>query len=590
MIPNLNALWARVLVRELHAGGVRHVCVSPGSRSAPLVFAVQQHPDLEISVHLDERSAAFFALGVAKGTGRPVALVCTSGTAAANYFPGVIEASRSCVPLILLTADRPPELRNAGAAQTIDQIHLYGHHVRSFRDLPLPERDLPMLRTIGAIAAHACASALEPLPGPVHLNVPFREPLAPVPENEEEIAELWETYQRSLRGGAAQLPIQGAMPIAPPSVLDELSERIAAAERGLIVTGPEAVPPTEVEHVLALAKAAGMPILADIASGLRFVEAAGVDLCAHADVFLQAEAMATQAPDLVIRLGSSPTSKVVHAYLARHRPEVVSLQIDIERRDPEALACRIVQGRAGDLCAELAARLQGRVDRGSSWRERLRVAERVARAAVGSDEGPLEAKATRRAVGALPHGSSLFLSSSLPIRWAESYCSAAPAGLRVFVNRGANGIDGIVSTALGVAFGLARPMLLVIGDVAFLHDVGGLFAARYVHRPVVILLLNNNGGGIFSLLPIARFPEICEPFFGTPHDCDLASVARTYGLRQDRATTAEEVANLTASAVTTEEVRIIEIRTEREKIAHEHATLMKRIAAEVSDAVSRIRP
>lgn len=620
MTENLNLLAAGVLIDALVASGVRRMSACPGSRSAPLVIAADRNPAMRVEMHLDERSAAFYALGNAKATGSPAAVLCTSGTAAANFFPALIEASLSAVPLVLLTADRPPELRQSGSPQTIDQVHLYGRHALFFQDLPLPEADLTLLRRIAAIAAHACAVAVGCPKGPVHLNVPFREPLAPVAMEEDGVRSLEEALGKSLAAGRFAIEIHRPDPPRPrEEALDDVARRLAAARRPLIVAGPRAAPDAPAaESLIRLADRAAVPVLADVASGLRFAPSRSPIVIGQADLFLRAESFRSLAPDFVLRLGDLPTSRTIQDYLALHRPELMIVQPDLRRRDPEALASGLLLAEPGDFCRALERRIMpggdgkgpdgerasgvraghekaggGRAggeraggekagsDR-ADWLALISLAERAAREMVAEAEAPLEATAVRDAVAAAPAGSSLFLGNSMPIRWAETYCPASKIAIDVHVSRGANGIDGVTSTALGVAAAVDRPLLLVTGDLAFLHDLGGLHAARHVRAPVVIFVLNNDGGGIFSHLPIAAHRDLCERLFHAPHGHSMEGAAALHGLSYARAQGRGEAAEAVARGLRGAGTRIVELRTDAAASAIEHRETMERIAREIA--------
>lgn len=571
-LPEANLLWARALVAGLVAGGVREVVLSPGSRSSPLAFALAAEPALRRFVQVDERSAAFLALGIAKATGRPVAMACTSGTAAANWLPAMAEAFLAGVPLVALTADRPPELRGTGASQTIDQLNLFGTHARWFLDLPCPGEGALDAVTAAGFGRDACAVALEGARGPVHLNVPFREPLLPAPEAMASVESRWATMSAALREAAPLL----AAPVPAPtgeSTLGALAQALAAAKRPVLLAGPEAVRAAEAEAVFSLARAARIPVFADIASGLRAgPDPEGVLRCAHADLFLRDDAFAALAPDFVLRLGGIPTSKTIATWLARHRPEVVAVQPDERRRDPDGVVTRVVVAPAAALCSALGSRVgEGAIE--SGWSELLAQAESAARSL--AERAPAEAMAVVSACAALPEGGALVLSSSMPIRWAEFYVTSLAAGCDVFVNRGANGIDGVVSTAAGVAHGSGRPTLLAIGDLAYLHDAGGLRALRDLASPFALLLLDNDGGGIFSHLPVAKHAALFEPLFGTPQRCDLEAAARVAGLAHAQAPSLGAVAALAGETFGRGGVQVIHWRTDREESAREQAMLTR---------------
>jgi 2-succinyl-5-enolpyruvyl-6-hydroxy-3-cyclohexene-1-carboxylate synthase len=570
---NLNALWAETLMEALAAAGVVHVCISPGSRSTPLANAAYLNPSLRTTVHLDERSAAFFALGLAKASESPVALICTSGTAAANYHPAVIEASLSRVPLLVLSADRPPELRQAGSAQTIDQIGLFGSAVRFFQDLPVPESKLALLRTLQAIARHAVVQAAGLPAGPVHLNVPLRDPLPPIPNDEARIAELagqlrLETAHR------LNLPVVPSVPVPQGSSLIQLADALSKSVRPLIVAGPQAVRSEEAGSVIRFAERFGIPVFADIASGLRF-QGSPVVLAA-ADAFLKLDAIANKAPDLVLRIGDLPTSKPVNEYLARHRSPSLAIGPDRMRHDPEALVHASIEALVGLTFERLGELLPG-MNVETTWTSAFQELELRTGDLFAASELPLEAHAAAAAVRALPAGGSVFFSNSMPIRYGETFVREAAPGVRVHVSRGANGIDGIPSTALGIATGSEGPMLLVTGDLAFLHDLGGLAGARYTRHPMVIVLLNNDGGGIFNFLPISGFPEVFEPLFGTPHGLDLSHAARLFGWHHLRIDTSREVQPAVEAAFRSGGLHVIEVVTTRDETVRAHRALMGRL-------------
>lgn len=558
--PNLNALWADQLMAALVANGVEAVCLSPGSRSTPLAIAAHSRPDLRDMLHFDERSSAFFALGLARATDRPVALVCTSGTAAANFHPAIVEAAQTQVPLIVLTADRPPRLRGLGAAQTIDQIHLYGPAVQHFQDLPLPVHEPDALRAVGYQVALAVAKAQASPRGPVHLNVPFDEPLAPVPQRIEDVQTLAATRPAPPR-------IRPARAIAEAEALAEAEAMILPARRPVVIAGPHAADDAIAGALLRWAQSAGAPIVADVGSGLRGKIPAGSPICCHGDAFLRWDSFMAAAPDLLIRLGASPTARGTLNYLQKHRVSAIALAGDLWGRDPEAIASLVVAGEPADTFSRLAVPAQPDAD----WLPRWREAEEAVSEAIAHSRVPVpqEALAVREAVRALPHGAQLCLSNSLPIRHADTFLGQAP-GIAIRVFRGANGIDGVTSTSLGLACGSDRPTLLVTGDLAFLHDLGGLHAARYLDRPFVILLLNNDGGGIFSYLPIAEATNAFEPLFGTPHGLDFAPAAQLFGAPHVACDRPDEVAAAVTRSLGRKGLSVIEFRSDRRETAESH--------------------
>ena len=533
--PNINTLWAETLVAELVAGGVEAVCVSPGSRSTPLTVACAEHPDLRVYSHLDERSSAFFALGRAKRTGEPTPLVCTSGTAAANYHPAVIEATQSGVPMLMLTADRPPELTDSGANQTIDQEKLYGDAVRWYRDMPEPEATPRKVRMLRTTVARALSNTTGSDPGPVHLNCRFRKPLEPTPvptDNPAGVPADWADGDRLAaegRDGPFVTTARGAGELTD-AALSRVVSAVDAAERGLVVAGPSdgGLGPDALE---ALATATGFPVLADPLSNLRFgPHVEGVPVVGGADAYLGTDAVADWPdPEVVLRFGASPTSKPMRHYLrdADCRQFVVGpggrwteatfTASDLLVADPDRTARAVATGvtEPGD----------------PAWTDRFQRAERahwdtVVDALTGDYwEGGVLADVVRLA----PDPATVFVSNSMPVRDLDRFGEPRTADLTVLGNRGASGIDGITSTALGAGSATDEPLVLVTGDLAYYHDMNGLLALARCDVDATIVLVDNDGGGIFHMLPIEDH-DTFESQFRTPHGLDFEPTGDLYGL------------------------------------------------------------
>ena len=589
---NRNAAFAAALFDELARGGIRDVCVCPGSRSAPLAIAAAQTPALRVWTHLDERAAAFFALGIAKASRTAVALVCTSGTAAANFLPAVVEANLSRVPLVVLTADRPPELRDWGAAQTIDQLRLFGSHARWFAELPLPEPRAELLRHIRATAARAVAIASGRRAGPVHLNVPVREPLAPVvaPDDAAALDALDDSDALRGRDGRPYLRVDETSTVPEAAQVRRLFAAMRAARRGVLLCGPDDRDPALAPALARLARAAGWPLLADGASPLRTGPHVGATpLCGAHDAFLRAERFAARhAPELVLRIGAPPTSKATAQWLDRHAgAELWILDPDGGFRDPSHRAAEILRAEPAALCHALAAEWEQHAHPTSGpWLAAFVAAERVAQAALTrgiETASALFAPAVVRALAAaLPDGAALFASNSMPVRDVESFLSPATKRLRVLVSRGANGIDGITSTALGAAATLGAPFALLTGDIAFLHDVGGLHAAKRHGLSALCVVVNDDGGGIFSYLPVARCGAAVpfEELFTTPHGVDLAHATAFAGGRHACVTEASALATAFAHGLSEPGLQVVEARVDREaNVAHHRALWAAAVAA-----------
>ena len=537
--PNVNTLWAETLIAELVAGGVDSVCVSPGSRSTPLTVACAEHPDLRVYSHLDERSSAFFALGRAKRTGKPTPLVCTSGTAAANYHPAVIEATQSGVPMLLLTADRPPELTDSGANQTIDQEKLYGDAVRWYRDMPEPEATPRKVRMLRTTVARALANTTAGDPGPVHLNCRFRKPLEPTPVPPAHPAGVptdWADGDRLAaegRDGPFVTTAQGAGELDDDTLAGVVSA-VDAADRGLLVAGPSDGG-LGVDALEALAAATGFPVLADPLSDLRFgahVEEAPV--IGGYDAYLGTDAVADWPdPAVVLRFGASPTSKSLRQYLrdADCRQFIVDPRgrwteasftaSDLLVADPDRTARGVASGVTEPGDPEWAKRFQ-RAEAGH-WGT-------VGDALTGDYwEGGVLADVARLA----PDPATVFVSNSMPVRDLDRFGEPRTADRTVLGNRGASGIDGIISTALGAGSATDEPLVLVTGDLAYYHDMNGLLALARCTLDATIVLVDNDGGGIFHMLPIEDHDSF-ESQFRTPHGLDFEPTSELYGLDYQR--------------------------------------------------------
>jgi 2-succinyl-5-enolpyruvyl-6-hydroxy-3-cyclohexene-1-carboxylate synthase len=532
-------LLLRAFTDELVRCGVTDVCTSPGSRSTPVVGALVRDGRLRVTSHLDERCAAFFALGAAKASGRPVALACTSGTAAANYLPAVVEAHEAGVPLLVLTADRPPELRAVGAGQAIDQIGLYGRNVRWFVEVGNHEATPERVRWMRMLACRAVGATQAGRPGPVHLNFPLREPLV--------APELGPDPAPGRDGGRPWI----ALPRGRSSVdVAALEAALAGARRGVVVAGADRDPAAGAA-LAALAARAGWPLLADPMSGAR----RGAAAIAHYDVLLRdAGFAAAHRPDVVLRVGDLPTSKPLRAWLAGlgDVPQV-GFQAPSVWADPDATLSVLLAGSAAEVPGLPAAE--------AGWLTRWREADAAAGAAFDGalGDGLGEPQVARALAAALPADGTLVVASSMPVRDLESFTAVREDPPRVLANRGANGIDGTVSTAYGVASVSDGPVVLLIGDVALLHDIGGLLAGRRLGLDLLVVLLDNDGGGIFHFLPVAGEGDYFEEHVATPHGIDFAHAAALYGCAYVEADDLGAVTGAIGRAGTT----IVRVRTDR---------------------------
>ena len=540
-MPSLNTLWARALVQELQRGGVRDVVLCPGARSAPLALAAAEAaPDVRSWVVLDERVAGFFALGLALESGRPAAVLVTSGSAGTHLFPAMVEASASGIPLIALTADRPWELHGFGAAQTMPQDGLFGRFTRAAETLPVPEASSAAFRHLRAVVSRTASAAAGRLSGPVHLDVPFREPLAPVPD-----APVPPGLDAEALDGRGDTPFLRTVPPAslpPAAELEAVRRRLAAAERGVVVVGPRARADRLGTAVRALAASHGYPVLAEAASNVRW--APGQPAVAHLDLLLRNEGWALSArPDLVVRLGGGLCSRRAAEWLDASGAEVVLVSEGPEPVDPQHRAGLVLEGDAVAICEALTA---ATAPRRAAWADGfLRASTRAGTAladALASEQRLTEPGVARAVVAALPAGARLLVGSSMPVRDVDAFAPVPAENVRVLSNRGLNGIDGNVSTALGLAAASGAPTVALVGDLAFLHDLGALVHARRAALALTVVVVNNDGGGIFSFLPIARSTPRFEALFGTPHATDLSHAAALGGASFTRAETPSALA------------------------------------------------
>lgn len=573
---NLNMAWAELLITELLRCGADYACISPGSRSTPLTVAAARQPALRKRVCLDERGAAFLALGFARATGRPALLICTSGTALAHYLPAIIEAAQDQVPLLVLSADRPPELLQAGANQAIQQMNLYAGYVRWQFSLPCPDPAINPAMVL-TTADQAMARALGPEAGPVHLNCPFREPLAPTPQ------EIPIHYLEPLRTWFQQetpyTRIEQTEAILASAQCQVWSERLNAVERGVLLLG-RLKNSQEQQACLELAQALGWPVCADVLSGLK---GAG---CLHNEI-LHYELLLQQPtfqhlfqPQTVLHLGGEMLSTRLQKHLHSLRPLCyLRVQTSSERLDSLHQVSVRLEIPLPSFATALKGWLQPAIEQ--AWVNTLcQQGQRVKAMLVEQLDGMqiLNEPALARLLGqVLQSQAVLFVGNSMPIRDLDMFASRLPA--QIFGNRGASGIDGNLATALGIAEGLQQPVTLLLGDLALLHDLNSLALVRTATQPLILIVVNNDGGGIFSFLPIAAYPEVFETYFATPHGLHFAGAAALFGLEYRQPRDRGEFLEALRWAHTQQCSVLIEIRTERVSNHALHQALSRQITA-----------
>ncbi|TMD72189.1 MAG: 2-succinyl-5-enolpyruvyl-6-hydroxy-3-cyclohexene-1-carboxylic-acid synthase [Chloroflexi bacterium] len=560
-MSDVTQAFAATFVDELAAQGVEFACVSPGSRSAPIAMALQRHPRIKVLVQIDERCGSFFALGLGKATGKPAVVLSTSGTAAAELHAAVVEASYSNTPLIVLTADRPPELQGVGANQAIDQQHLYGSAVRWFFD-PGPPVEMPnAARMWRRLAARAVAEASG---GPVHLNLPFREPLVPQPGHIA-VAE----------GAPAQSVTAGRL-LPSQAQVAALASALQRAQRPLIVAGAM----RDGERLAAAVHRLGLPLLAEPTSQLRRPEAGAV--VESYEALLRAGWSLQHGPDLVVRIGAMPTSRVLNRWLAA--AAAPTFLIDPERawRDEDHVATNVMACDPQPLLEALPP-----VDR-SAWREQWISAGKRATAAIAATmvSTPLHEGHVAKALSSrLPDPGNVFIGSSMPIRAADSFWPLAKPKQRFFANRGASGIDGLVSSGLGVATGRdPAPTVLMLGDLSLYHDMNGLWALQRHGIRATLVVCDNNGGGVFNFLPQAEHQDVFEEIFATPLGLDLSQVARLYGLVYSPVTDRSGLEPAIADAIAAPTPTMVVVRFKREDSVNGHRLCWEAAASALRSA------
>ena len=548
---NVNTLWSSVLAETLVRLGVTTAVICPGSRSSPLTVAFARHSDIEAIPILDERSAAFFALGRGKITGTPVALVCTSGTAGANFYPAVIEARESGVPLLVLTADRPPELRHCHSGQTIDQQRLYGNYPTWQAELALPSDEMEGLRYLRQTLVQAVARSRFPVPGAVHLNCPFRDPLAPV------------TQDRLVQSPSEGFFSHLTPPVNPSLQQPLLWETWQTCDRGLIIAGVDQPlePETYCRAIAHLSQTLGWVVLAEGLSPVRNYAHLVPHLISTYDFILRDKAVAASLiPEMVIQIGAFPTSKTLRSWFHQISPQCWLINERGENLDPIHQKTIPLHTKVTDIASP-----QLDFKQLSSYQKQWLSFEAEKRHKIDQQFHPvselIEPKIAWILSQTLPEKTPLFIANSLAVRDVEWFWTPNQRQIYPLFNRGANGIDGTLSTALGIAHHQPSTVCLT-GDLALLHDTNGFLMRDRVQGHLTIILVNNNGGGIFEMLPISQFPAVFEDYFATPQNIDFSALAETYGIEHKLITNWQQLQTLLNPLPQTG-IRILEIPTNR---------------------------
>jgi 2-succinyl-5-enolpyruvyl-6-hydroxy-3-cyclohexene-1-carboxylate synthase len=604
-LVNPAYIYACAFVDELQRAGVRNVVICPGSRSTPLAIVFAAQPAIRTWIHVDERSAAYFGLGMAKQLHQPVALLCTSGTAAANFLPAVVEAKLKHVPLLVLTADRPHELRDNGAPQSIDQNRLYGTYVKWFVEVALPEATNAALRYIRTIAVRAAALTQAIPAGPVHLNFPFREPLTPEPMPDQPLPQVTQRDLVAWQGRSNNAPyveVRTALPGAlTATTIAYMMDLVHMARRGLIIVGPND-DPLLAEPLVRLAQHLGYPILADPLSQLRCGDHDQSIVISSYDAFLRIDSFVESTqPELVLRFGAMPTSKPALLYLKRYAScPLVVIDGNGGWEEPTQLASELIHANPSALCQSLLNILEQSGESREKeppvsqewitmWQNADRVTRQTIQAAIQDFNEFFEGRVFTELANLVPDGTTLYVGNSMPVRDLDTFFYCTRERIRIMGNRGANGIDGVVSSALGASAGAGRdrPTILVLGDLSFFHDLNGLLAARLHELNLTIVLINNDGGGIFSFLPQAAYPEHFEQLFGTPTGLDFRLAVLMYGGQYQKVESWEQFRKGVRWGLNTGGLHVIEVPTERASNVKMHRQLWEVVGKALNEQGTR---
>lgn len=570
---NLNHLWGRLIIEELVRNGVSEFCLSPGSRSTPLAIAAAERDDIHATVHFDERGSAFRALGVAKATGRPAVLICTSGTAVANLYPAVIESSQSATPLIILSADRPVELRDCGASQTIDQVNMFGNYLRwSFDLLPPDESVTPELAL--TTLDQAFQRSIDTPAGPVQVNCQFREPLAPI-GTEQDYTEYTESIRKWRAGRSPHMTYHFGQGPATHPVPAAIADLMRTARRGVIVAGTLAAH-CDTTPIVALAGQLQWPLLADICSGTRFTGEKTSNICCHFDTYLRhPELLSRFSPDVVLQFGTAGISRSLMQFVAGASLGYVIVADRPDRIDPYHKASHQILADPTLFAQQLA----GVSDvSGSEILADLTRCEEIAQSSLkelnsANSKEITELQVVSEVFRLNSAERGVFLATSMPIREADAVVRQSDVRLFVTANRGVNGIDGTIASAVGFSDGLALPVTLLIGDLAALHDLNSLTLLRESRYPIVMVVINNDGGGIFSMLPVASASRHFEEFFATPHGYDFRNAAEMFGLKYHSPLNLKDFATVYRHSLKAKKSAVIEVSCSREDNVRQHQTL-----------------
>ncbi len=583
---NRNILWTETFVNELVSAEIKYACISPGSRNTPLTLAFANNKSIKSYVLIDERSCAFFALGLAKSSNSPVALICTSGTATAEFYPAIIEAYQQKVPLIVCTADRPPELLGVGANQTINQNNLYKNHIRWFVDLGLPQPTLRKLNHIKYTAKRAVYESFIKHKGPVHLNFPFRKPFEPEFHTDEIKKDIIDFAKKNDR--KISFKIRETKNIKNERWFNKIAEQLIKIKKGLIIAGPENYNPDFSKDVVKLAHHLNYPIFADGCSNIRFGKHNKELIISNFDSFLRAESFVKKIkPDFILHFGRTITSKALETFLENCNAPRYLINDYGDWFDPSNKSLAAINCKPFLFCNKMDEFLikSNFKRKQNEWLSLLlntdKITEKIKMQIIDKSAALNEPGIISEVLDLIPDNSQVMLSNSMPVRDFDYFASNSGKRLTIFNNRGASGIDGITSTTLGIKSGNKKLTVLITGDLAFYYDINGLLAAFKYRLPLIIILLNNNGGGIFEILPISNYGKVFKDYFITPHNLDFSHFVKAYNGNYKKVKNWIEFRTIFKNSFKEKNFTVIEIQTDSVK----SLALRKKFWKEVSKKV-----
>ena len=573
---NINSFWAYLIVEELIRNQVTYFCISPGSRSTPLTIAAATHPAVESTICYDERGASYFAIGYARAVKKPAVVICTSGTALANCLPAVIEASNDMIPIIIISADRPPELRETGANQTIDQVKIFQNYTRWEHDLPCPTEAIKPAMVLTTID-QAIYRSITITGGPVHINCMFRDPLIPltqpISKNYLSLLSTWYNSRipyTSYAGSLSQISTYS---------YKDLAKKINKIKKGILVAG-KLNTKEEQNAVVKLSERLGWPVFADILSGLRLQKSIKT-LLSYFDQFLLSESFSVNIkPDMILHLGGKITSKRFNTFIEKQVDlEYIRIKNHPARFDDQHKVSIHIQSDLLTFCSNIISHLHSSIN--SSWSEQFymyntRINKKIDQY-LGEDDKLNEISLARILSKQMQKDHGLFLANSMPIRDMDMYGALNSDYFTIDANRGASGIDGTIATAAGFTAGLKKPVTVILGDLALLHDLNSLSILHTLKVPFLIIVINNHGGGIFSFLPVANFPDLFEEYFAAAHSMDFKFITKMFNIDYQQPVTIRDFIDIFRKKVKNNRPCLIEIQTNRKKNYQLHENLQKKI-------------